>query len=69
MIQVVFDGYIDCLLICLLCDYLYNEVQWIVNVQCQVVDVLCNDGVVVDVKVGLIGMDKDVFSYYLWEFL
>ena len=68
MIQAALDGHAHRLLIRPLRDHLYNEAQWIANVQRQVADALRNDGAAADAKVGLIGMDKDASSYYLREF-
>ena len=68
MIQAALDGHTDRLLIRPLRDHLYNEAQWIANVQRQVADALRNDGAAADARVGLIGMDKDASSYYLREF-
>ncbi len=44
MIQAALDGHTDRLLIRPLRDHLYNEAQWIANVQRQVADALRNDG-------------------------
>lgn len=45
-------------------DYLYNEAQWVGQVQ-QIVDVIAANP---DAKIGIIGYEKDQSSYYLKEF-
>ena len=62
----------DRLLIRPLRDHLYNESQWIAEVQRAVADAVRADGGDADPatppKIGLIGQDKDASSYYLREF-
>jgi bifunctional NMN adenylyltransferase/nudix hydrolase len=45
-------------------DYLYNEAQWVGQVQ-QIVDVIASNP---DARIGIIGYEKDESSYYLREF-
>ncbi|WP_313342447.1 bifunctional nicotinamide-nucleotide adenylyltransferase/Nudix hydroxylase [Stenotrophomonas sp.] len=68
MIQAALDGSTERLIIRPLRDHLYNEAHWIAGVQRAVADALRSDGAAADAKVGLVGMDKDVSSYYLREF-
>lgn len=49
-------------------DHLYNEAQWIATVQRSVAEAIAQDGCGPNVRVGLIGKDKDASSYYLREF-
>lgn len=49
-------------------DHLYNESQWIGDVQRAVAEAVQHDGGKADARIGLIGQDKDSSSYYLREF-
>ncbi len=49
-------------------DHLYNEAQWIGAVQRAVAEAVRRDGADGEVRIGLIGQDKDASSYYLQEF-
>lgn len=68
MIQAALDGAGDRLIIRPLRDHLYNESQWIAGVQRAVAEAVLADGTESEASIGLIGMDKDVSSYYLKEF-
>lgn len=68
MIQSALGDAADRLLIRPLHDHLYNESQWIANVQRTVADAVQSDGGDVAARIGLIGQDKDASSYYLREF-
>ena len=69
MIQSVFADYSTRLLIKPLRDHLYNETQWITNVQRLVAEAITEDSDRPTApRVGLIGKDKDGSSYYLREF-
>lgn len=69
MIQSVFAEQSDRLIIRGLRDHLYNESQWIANVQRLVADAIADDpDHPAAPRIGLIGKDKDASSYYLREF-
>lgn len=69
MIQSVFAADARRLIIRGLRDHLYNESQWIANVQRLVNDAINEDPErPQNPRIGLIGKDKDASSYYLREF-
>lgn len=68
MIQSALADAADRLIVRPLRDHLYNESQWIAGVQRAVADAVAADGGPADVRIGLIGQDKDASSYYLREF-
>lgn len=68
MIQSALAHAADRLIIRPLRDHLYNESLWIANVQRTVAEAIKADGGGEDVRIGLIGKDKDASSYYLQEF-
>ncbi|HSD17904.1 MAG TPA: bifunctional nicotinamide-nucleotide adenylyltransferase/Nudix hydroxylase [Thermomonas sp.] len=68
MIQSALAEAADRLIIRPLRDSLYNESQWIANVQRTVAEAIKADGGGADARIGLIGQDKDASSYYLREF-
>lgn len=69
MIRMALKGYEDRLIIGQVRDHLYNEDQWITDVQRVVRDVVKNDcGADTGEKICLIGQDKDQSSYYLKQF-
>jgi bifunctional NMN adenylyltransferase/nudix hydrolase len=68
MIQSALNTSTDRLIIRPLRDHLYNESQWIANVQRTVAEAIKSDGSSADAKVGMVGQDKDASSYYLQEF-
>lgn len=68
MIQAALADSADRLIVRPLRDHLYNESQWIANVQRSVAEAVRADGGSADARIGLIGMDKDASSYYLREF-
>ncbi|WP_394537935.1 bifunctional nicotinamide-nucleotide adenylyltransferase/Nudix hydroxylase [Lysobacter enzymogenes] len=68
MIQAALADSADRLIVRPLRDHLYNESQWIANVQRSVAEAVRADGGEADARIGLIGMDKDASSYYLREF-
>ncbi len=70
MIQSVFADHNARLIIKPLRDHLYNETQWITNVQRLVAEAVAEDPDRTSgtPRIGLIGKDKDGSSYYLREF-
>lgn len=68
MIQSALAEAADRLIIRPLRDSLYNESQWIANVQRTVAEAIKADGGSPDARIGLVGQDKDASSYYLREF-
>ena len=69
MIRMALKGYEDRLIIGQVRDHLYNEDQWITDVQRVVRDAVKFDcGADVGEKIRLIGQDKDQSSYYLKHF-
>ena len=68
MIQSALAEAADRLIIRPLRDSLYNESQWIANVQRTVAEAIKADGGGPDARIGLVGQDKDASSYYLREF-
>jgi bifunctional NMN adenylyltransferase/nudix hydrolase len=68
MIQSALPGATDRLLIRPLRDHLYNESLWIAAVQRSVAEAIAGDCGPPGARVGLVGKDKDVSSYYLQEF-
>lgn len=68
MIQSALNDASDRLIFRPLRDHLYNEGQWIANVQRTVAEAVKQDGGDVQARIGLIGQDKDASSYYLKEF-
>lgn len=68
MIRAALDDVADRLIILPLRDHLYNEAQWVANVQRTVADAVRRDGGTEDAAIGLIGQQKDASSYYLQEF-
>lgn len=50
-------------------DHLYNEAQWVANVQRLVGEAIASDPAApAEPRIGLVGKDKDASSYYLREF-
>jgi len=69
MIQAALEDVSDRLILKPLRDHLYNEALWIADVQRSVADAIREDGGnEADVRIGVIGQDKDATSYYLREF-
>lgn len=68
MIQSTLSDAADRLLVRPLRDHLYNESLWIAAVQRVVAEAVLADGGTDDARIGLVGMEKDVSSYYLKEF-
>ncbi len=69
MIQAALPAHAERLIIKPLRDHLYNESQWITEVQRQVADAIRADGNDPSLcRTALIGKDKDASSYYLKEF-
>lgn len=68
MIQSALADSADRLIVRPLRDHLYNESQWIANVQRSVAEAVRADGGDAQARIGLVGMDKDASSYYLREF-
>ncbi|MBN7136079.1 ADP-ribose pyrophosphatase [Lysobacter enzymogenes] len=68
MIQAALADSAERLIVRPLRDHLYNESQWIANVQRSVAEAVRADGGDTQARIGLIGMDKDASSYYLREF-
>ena len=68
MIQSALAEAADRLIIRPLRDSLYNESQWIANVQRTVAEAIKADDGGPDARIGLVGQDKDASSYYLREF-
>ena len=68
MIQAALADSAERLIVRPLRDHLYNESQWIANVQRSVAEAVRADGGNAQARIGLIGMDKDASSYYLREF-
>ena len=68
MIQAALADSAERLIVRPLRDHLYNESQWIANVQRSVAEAVRADGGSAQACIGLIGMDKDASSYYLREF-
>ncbi|MET4728316.1 bifunctional NMN adenylyltransferase/nudix hydrolase [Lysobacter enzymogenes] len=68
MIQAALADSAERLIVRPLRDHLYNESQWIANVQRSVAEAVRADGGSAQARIGLIGMDKDASSYYLREF-
>lgn len=68
MIQAALADSAERLIVRPLRDHLYNESQWIANVQRSVAEAVRADGGDAQARIGLVGMDKDASSYYLREF-
>jgi bifunctional NMN adenylyltransferase/nudix hydrolase len=68
MVRAALDDVTDRLIILPLRDHLYNEAQWIANVQRTVAEAIKGDRGDEDARIGLIGQEKDASSYYLQEF-
>lgn len=72
MIQSALPDAADRLIVRPLRDHLYNESQWIADVQRTVAEAIDSDRAGTDTatppRIGLIGKDKDASSYYLREF-
>jgi len=68
MIRAALDDVADRLIILPLRDHLYNEAQWVADVQRTVAEAITADKGEADARIGLIGQEKDASSYYLQEF-
>ena len=68
MIRAALADEADRVLLMPLRDHLYNEAQWVAEVQRVVAEAIKVDGGDANARIGLIGQEKDASSYYLQEF-